>query len=109
MAVYEGDDWSSTARASIRASTTCPTLARAMLPEDLIAVYATALTARGQSHRMYDVMSRATVDRYRAYSASPSMGPWKTHFEEMAKNAVLKRLLKRLPKSNRAPLEAPES
>ena len=45
------------------------------------------------------------MDRYRNFSASPTRGPWATHFEEMAKNAVLKRLLKRLPKSSRAPAE----
>ena len=105
MAVYEGDKWEYSEGLRPRLDHV-PNPDASNAPEDLIYVYATAQIPAALEPQ-YDVMSRATVDRYRAYSASPSRGPWATHFEEMAKNAVLKRLLKRLPKSSRAPAEEP--
>ena len=62
----------------------------------------------GVGEPQYDVMSRGTVDRYRAYSRSGDRGPWSTHFEEMAKGAVLKRLLKRLPRAGFSLRDIPE-
>ena len=106
LAVYEGDEWEYSEGLHPRLHHV-PNPGASNATEDLIYVYATAQMP-GALESQFDVMSRATVDRYRAYSASPARGPWTTHFEEMAKNAVLKRLLKRLPKSSRAPLEAPE-
>ena len=106
MAVYAGDEWDYAEGLHARLDHV-PDPGASNALEQLIYVYATARLP-GAIDPQYDVMSRATVDRYRAYSASPTRGPWATHFEEMAKNAVLKRLLKRLPTSSRAPVEAPE-
>ena len=106
VAVYAGDEWDYAEGLSPRLDHV-PNPGASNAPADLVAVYATAQLP-GATAPQYDVMSRATVDRYRAYSAAPTRGPWASHFEEMAKNAVLKRLLKRLPKSSHAPVEAPE-
>ena len=106
MAVYQGDEWDYAEGLNARLDHV-PNPGVSNFEDDLIYVYATARLP-GAAEAQYDVMSRATVDRYRNFSASPTRGPWATHFEEMAKNAVLKRLLKRLPKSSRAPAEAPE-
>ena len=106
MAVYEGDEWDYAEGIHARVDHV-PSPSASNAPEDLIYVYAIARLP-GSTDPQYDVMSRATVDRYRAFSARPDKPPWTTHFEEMAKNAVLKRLLKRLPKSSRAPAEALE-
>ena len=106
MAVYEGDEWDYAEGLHARLDHV-PNPSASNAPEHLSYVYAIAHLP-GALDPQYDVMSRATVDRYRAFSASPTRGPWATHFEEMAKNSVLKRLLKRLPKSGRAPAEEPE-
>ena len=106
MAVYQGDEWDYAEGLHARLDHV-PNPDASNAEEHLIYVYATARLP-GAPDPQYDVMSRATVDRYRAFSASPTRGPWATHFEEMAKNACLKRLLKRLPKSSRAPVEEPE-
>ena len=66
-------------------------------PADLIYVYAVARLPRGTTPE-YEVMSRATIDRFKAYSRAKK-GPWFDFYEEMAKKTVTKRLLKRLPKS----------
>ena len=47
------------------------TLTASNAPEDLIYVYVTARLP-GAMEPQYDVMSRATVDRYRAFSARPN-------------------------------------
>lgn len=47
----------------------------------------------------FDVMSRADVDKVRATSKAGTNGPWVTHFEEMAKKTVIRRLFKYLPVS----------
>lgn len=47
----------------------------------------------------FEVMSRAEVEQVRAQSKSKDNGPWVTHFEEMAKKTVLRRLFKYLPVS----------
>ena len=103
MAVFGGDEWDYSEGLRPRLHHV-PNPEASNAPEQMIYVYATAQLPVAIEPQ-FDVMSRATVDRYRAYSASPAKGPWATHFEEMAKNAVLKRLLKRLPKSSRAPAE----
>ena len=63
----------------------------------VIAAYAVA-TRPGNMDPDFEVMDRATIDRYRGYSRARS-GPWDTHYVEMAEKTVLKQLLKRLPKS----------
>ena len=45
----------------------------------------------------FEVMSRADIERVRAQSKAGSSGPWVTHFEEMAKKTVIRRLFKYLP------------
>lgn len=104
-AVYEGDDWEyhEGMRAVINHT---PNPAASNHPDNLIWAYALAFLP-GSQQPEYDVMSRSVIDRYRSYSLSKSGGPWETHFEEMSKNAVLKRLLKRLPKSSRDPMLNP--
>jgi len=62
---------------------------------ELIAVYAVAMLKDG-GHQ-FDVMSRKEVDAIRNQSKSKNHGPWVTHYEEMAKKTVLKRLFKWLP------------
>ncbi len=61
----------------------------------LIAVYAVALLKDG-GHQ-FDVMSKAEVEAIREQSKSKDSGPWVTHYEEMAKKTVLRRLFKWLP------------
>lgn len=47
----------------------------------------------------FEVMSRAEVEKVRAMSKAGSNGPWVSHFEEMAKKTVIRRLFKYLPVS----------
>lgn len=61
----------------------------------LIAVYAVAILKDG-GHQ-FDVMSKSEVDLIRNSSKSKDNGPWVTHYEEMAKKTVLRRLFKWLP------------
>ena len=61
----------------------------------LISVYAVALLKDG-GHQ-FDVISKADVDLVRNQSQSKNNGPWVTHYEEMAKKTVLRKLFKWLP------------
>jgi len=47
----------------------------------------------------FEVMSRVEVEKVRAQSKAGSSGPWVSHFEEMAKKTVIRRLFKYLPVS----------
>lgn len=47
----------------------------------------------------YEVMTRAQIDGIRAGSRSGSGGPWVSHYDEMARKTVVKRLCKYLPLS----------
>lgn len=62
---------------------------------ELIAVYAVAILKDG-GHQ-FDVMSRNEVDNIKNQSKSKNNGPWVTHYEEMAKKTVLRKLFKWLP------------
>jgi recombination protein RecT len=62
---------------------------------ELIAVYAVAILKDG-GHQ-FDVMSKKDVDLIRNQSKSKNNGPWVTHYEEMAKKTVLRKLFKWLP------------
>lgn len=62
---------------------------------ELVAVYAVAILKDG-GHQ-FDVMSKAEIDAVRETSKSKDNGPWVTHYEEMAKKTVLRRLFKWLP------------
>lgn len=65
----------------------------------LIFVYAVANLKDGGVQ--FEVMSKAQVDKIRAQSkaGSSSYSPWQTHYEEMAKKTVIRRLFKYLPVS----------
>ena len=52
----------------------------------------------GQMEADYLVFDKAMIERYRGYSRARS-GPWETHYEQMAHKAVIKQLLKRMPKA----------
>ena len=60
-------------------------------------VYAVAVFKDGG--RQFEVMTRAQVERVRKQSRAASDGPWVSHFEEMAKKTVIRRLFKYLPVS----------
>lgn len=62
---------------------------------ELVAVYAVAILKDG-GHQ-FDVMSKKDVDVIRIQSKSKDKGPWVTHYEEMAKKTVLRKLFKWLP------------
>lgn len=49
----------------------------------------------------FEVMSKAQVDKVKAQSkaAGSTYSPWSTHYEEMAKKTVIRRLFKYLPVS----------
>lgn len=47
----------------------------------------------------FEVMTRAEIEAVRAQSKAGKSGPWVTHFEEMAKKTVIRRLFKYLPVS----------
>lgn len=47
--------------------------------------------------KMHEVMSRSQVDEIRKQSKARDSGPWVTHYDEMAKKTVIKRLCKQLP------------
>mgnify|MGYP000213929833 CR=1 FL=1 len=47
----------------------------------------------------FEVMSRKEIERIRAQSKAGSAGPWVSHFEEMSKKTVIRRLFKYLPVS----------
>ena len=62
---------------------------------ELKAVYAIALLKDG-GHQ-FEVMSVKEVNAIREGSQSKNNGPWVTHYEEMAKKTVLRKLFKWLP------------
>ncbi len=56
------------------------------------------VTLKGDA-KLYDVMTRAEVQRIRQRSKAGSSGPWVTDYAEMAKKTVLRRVLKLAPMS----------
>lgn len=64
-------------------------------PGELVAVYAVANLKDG-GHQ-FEVMSKRQVDKVRDGSQGKNHGPWVTHYEEMAKKTVLRKLFKWLP------------
>lgn len=69
-------------------------------PGKIIAVYAIATYRDGAKAR--DVMSLTEVNRIREMSRNKTAGPWRDHYEEMAKKTVIRRLAKSLPLSAEA-------
>lgn len=47
----------------------------------------------------FEVMSRAEIEKVRAQSKAKDSGPWVTHWDEMGKKTVIRRLFKYLPVS----------
>lgn len=94
-AVYEGDDFDFAYGLDERLSH-IPTSDMSARGE-LIAVYAVAKLVGG-GHQI-EVMWRSEVEQIRKQSKAGNNGPWKTHFEEMAKKTVIRRLFKYLPVS----------
>ena len=70
---------------------------RVVHPGALIAAYAIARLKDGGIQ--WDVMRRHEIDAIRRSSKAANSGPWVTHYDEMAKKTVLKRLCKLLPMS----------
>jgi len=62
-----------------------------------IAYYAVATTVSGGS--AFVVLSLEDVEKHRKHSAFPNGGPWRDHFEAMAKKTAVRELFKLLPVS----------
>lgn len=62
---------------------------------EMLGAYAIAELESGV--KMHEVMSREQVDEIRKCSKARDSGPWVTHYDEMAKKTVIKRLCKQLP------------
>ena len=60
-------------------------------------VYAVAVLNDGGVQ--FEVMSRAEIEAVRKQSKAGTKGPWVTHFDEMARKTVIRRLFKYLPVS----------
>lgn len=92
-AVYEGDAFSYSFGLEPDLKHTPSTDAKGALTH----VYAVARLKDGGIQ--WDVMTRSEVEAIRAQSKAGGSGPWKTHFDEMAKKTVVRRLFKYLPVS----------
>lgn len=64
---------------------------------ELTHVYAVAKLKDGGVQ--FEVMSRKQIESVRSQSKAANNGPWVTHFDEMAKKTVIRRLFKYLPVS----------
>jgi len=62
-------------------------------------MHAYAILYMKDGAKLFDVMSRAEVEKVRARSRASASGPWVTDFVEMAKKTVLRRLAKLAPMS----------
>lgn len=60
-------------------------------------VYFYAVAHFNAGGAQFDVMTKADVDKIRQSSKAGGSGPWATHYEEMGKKTVLRRLCKLLP------------
>ena len=60
-------------------------------------VYAVAVLKGGGVQ--FEVMSRAEIEAVRVQSKAGKSGPWVTHWEEMARKTVVRKLFKYLPVS----------
>lgn len=61
----------------------------------MVAVYAVAKLTTGGTH--FEVLSMDDIEKAKRASKSSGFGPWKDHFEEMAKKTAIRRLFKYLP------------
>lgn len=62
---------------------------------DLSHVYCVVHLKNGT--KMFDVMDMEEIDKIKKSSKASGSGPWVTHFEEMAKKTVIRRLFKYMP------------
>lgn len=62
-------------------------------------LHAYAILYMKDGTKLFDVMSRAEIEKVRARSRASASGPWVTDFVEMAKKTVLRRLAKLAPMS----------
>ena len=62
-----------------------------------ICVYAIVKTKDGAIYR--EVMSAPDVEKIRGISKAKDSGPWRDHWDEMAKKTIIRRISKRLPMS----------
>lgn len=61
--------------------------------------YAYAVAHLKDGGFQFEVMSRAEIESIRTSSRAGKSGPWVSHFDEMAKKTVIRRLFKMLPVS----------
>jgi recombination protein RecT len=61
--------------------------------------FAYAVAKMKDGGTQFEVMSRAEIERVRSKSKAGQSGPWVSHFDEMAKKTVIRRLFKYLPVS----------
>lgn len=66
-------------------------------PGEVIAFYAVARLKDGSTQ--FEVMWKREIDSIRKQSKASGDGPWVTHYDEMGKKTVLRRLCKMLPSS----------
>lgn len=66
-------------------------------PGDLTHVYCVVFLKNGC--KMFDVMNIEEIENVKKSSKTANNGPWKTHYEEMAKKSVIRRLFKYMPVS----------
>lgn len=64
---------------------------------DITHAYAVAKLKGGGT--IFEVMTRKAIEKARSTSAAGQSGPWVSHFEEMARKTVIRRLFKYLPMS----------
>jgi len=67
-------------------------------PENLTHVYA-IIRLRNGTVPLFDVMTKAEIEKIRSRSRAKNSGPWITDYAEMAKKTVLRRLCKTAPMS----------
>ena len=93
-AVYEGDEWK-----CVRGLE--PVLEHVERWQSKNLTHAYAIAQMPNQAKPFDVMSRGDIEAIRDGVTKWQLTPWNTHFEEMAKKTVLKRLCKQLPVSAR--------
>lgn len=68
------------------------------LPKDIIGAYAVA-TFKEHGRQQIEYMTVQEIQRIRATSKAANDGPWVTHFGEMCRKTVIRRIVKYLPVS----------
>lgn len=68
-------------------------------PDDAKPICAYAMVRYSDGGADFEVLGLDKIDRAQRASRAGSSGPWKTHWEEMARKTAIRRLAKRLPLS----------